>query len=253
MKLAATVLAFATGIFWALSSSAAPVKTIDGVVIITMADVAAGGITSGDAPGFPISINSSGTYRLGERLSVSGATNAISANVAMVTIDLNGFFIAGNGVGLSGIIGNQRSLTVKNGTVRNFTQDGMKIVGPEAMIVDMRVSDNVGVGIRNLGTGQSATTGKMQVLNNIIYNNGTGILCNQICYIKGNIVSNNAQNGLEVYNGSIIIENTISDNGGVGINSTSSGFGTNVIFGNLAPVGGPPTAIGQNFCSPQAC
>ena len=66
---------------------------VDGVVLIDQNRALAGGITPGDAPGFPITISVSGTYRLSGNLSVPPLTSAIVMTVSNITLDLNGFSI----------------------------------------------------------------------------------------------------------------------------------------------------------------
>ena len=76
--------------------AATPALAVDGQVAITQARAMAGGVTPGDAPGFPVSINLPGSYVLSSGLTVPDAnTNAIVINADHVTVDLNGFAILG--------------------------------------------------------------------------------------------------------------------------------------------------------------
>ena len=69
---------------------------VDGQIAITQARAMAGGVTPGDAPGFPVSINLPGSYVLSSGLTVPDAnTSAIVINADHVTVDLNGFAILG--------------------------------------------------------------------------------------------------------------------------------------------------------------
>src|SRR5947199_6672479 len=69
---------------------------VDGVVLIDQNRALAGGVTPGDAPGFPVTISLAGSYRLSGNLTVPNAnTTAISITSDNVTIDLNGFSIIG--------------------------------------------------------------------------------------------------------------------------------------------------------------
>ena len=76
---------------------AATALAADGVVEINQA-CALAGCFAGDAAGFPVSITSSGSYVLTSDLA-PGATDAISIPADDVTVDLNGFTIAGTGLG----------------------------------------------------------------------------------------------------------------------------------------------------------
>ena len=64
-------------------------------VLIDQAAVEAGGITPGDDPGFPATISVAGSYRLTSNLVVPAGVNGIEITGENVTIDLNGFTIAG--------------------------------------------------------------------------------------------------------------------------------------------------------------
>jgi hypothetical protein len=67
---------------------------VDGVIEINQAAALAGGVTPGDAPGFPVSLNAPGSYRLTAGLVVpDGATTGIRIDSSEVAIDLNGFSI----------------------------------------------------------------------------------------------------------------------------------------------------------------
>jgi hypothetical protein len=77
------------------TTTTGPTVTADGVVLIDADAAAAGSVTPGDAPGYPVSINTPGHYRLAGSLTVNAGTNAIEISVSKVTIDLNGFAITG--------------------------------------------------------------------------------------------------------------------------------------------------------------
>ncbi len=101
---------------------------VDGVVLIDQAKALAGNVTAGDAPGFPITITQSGSYRLDGNLTVPFGGTAIVITVSNVSIDLNGFTISGtaptqtsggNAIKYSGTPP-ALGLTVRNGTITNF-------------------------------------------------------------------------------------------------------------------------------------
>src|SRR2546426_5014835 len=80
----------------AIIALAFPLHAVDGVVLINQSNALAGNVTPGDAPGFPVTISVSGSYRLSSNLTVPDAnTNAIEIKTSGVTIDLNGFSILG--------------------------------------------------------------------------------------------------------------------------------------------------------------
>jgi len=71
-------------------------------VLIDQDRAMAGGITPGDAPGWPVTISATGSYRLVSSLNLGGAganTTAIEIVASgtgklTITLDLNGFLIA---------------------------------------------------------------------------------------------------------------------------------------------------------------
>ena len=68
----------------------------DGVITITQAKAVNGGVTPGDAPGFPVSITQPGSHRLAGNLTLTdpnvGAIDIVSAGV---TLDLGCFTVQG--------------------------------------------------------------------------------------------------------------------------------------------------------------
>src|SRR5262245_22491973 len=73
---------------------AAPATAVDGEILIDQARVNAGGITPGDAAGFPATLSRSGRYKLSGNLRVPAGMTGIGVTANDVTIDLNGFTIS---------------------------------------------------------------------------------------------------------------------------------------------------------------
>ena len=74
----------------------APSYAGDGVIEINQAKALAGGVTAGDAEGFPVTISESGSFRLTGNLTVPDEnTTAIVIAAERATLDLNGFSIVG--------------------------------------------------------------------------------------------------------------------------------------------------------------
>ena len=123
---------------------ALPVFAVDGVLEINQAKALAGDVSTGDAPGFPVTL-APGNYLLTSDLLVVGNADISAIEVTSnTTIDLNGFTIRGpivcdgaplptcNGSGSgSGIrrVGSIRHVVIKNGTVRGFGAEGIRIGG----------------------------------------------------------------------------------------------------------------------------
>jgi parallel beta-helix repeat protein len=113
-------------------------------------------IAGGGAPGtkigsLPCEIKNSGFYYLTGNLTYSGTGNAITVSADNITIDLMGFTLSYIGAtdGVVGIFMNERTnVEVRNGTVRDFTGDGIyesnfpNIVAANHRMVNVRVLNN---------------------------------------------------------------------------------------------------------------
>jgi hypothetical protein len=80
-------------------AGALPALAVDGVLEINQAKALAGDVTAGDAPGFPVTLSQPGSYRLTSNLAGDGgdggAAAVIQITTSSVSLDLNGFEIAG--------------------------------------------------------------------------------------------------------------------------------------------------------------
>jgi len=66
------------------------------VILIDQAKAEAGGVTSGDAAGFPVTLSQPGNYRLTSNLTVADANvSAIQITADGVTLELNGHTLQG--------------------------------------------------------------------------------------------------------------------------------------------------------------
>jgi hypothetical protein len=246
---------FASGVAIALSALAAsgPAGAVDGVVLITQAKALAGNVTPGDAPGFPVTISAGGSYRLASVLAVPAGTDAIVVNGVEVTIDLNGFRITGGGgTKGDGILGNQRGLSVKNGTIRRMGGRGISIpAGAFAAIDGMRLEENGSTGVAALGLGARITNSTASM------NQGFGILCGTGCYVAGNAVASNGGTGIGAGDGSTILGNSIFSNGAFGITASAfaiTSFGNNTLVHNTSgPTSGYVFHTSPNVCDTYAC
>ena len=87
---------FAAGLAVVCMGLSDTTNAVDGAIIITQGLALVGSITPGDAPGFPISITQPGLYRLAGNLTLPDANTAgFQLQSDDVTIDLNGFTLAG--------------------------------------------------------------------------------------------------------------------------------------------------------------
>jgi hypothetical protein len=98
VPLSASRLARAAGALLALAALApAPdARAADGAIEIDATRAAAGGVTPGDAPGFPVTLSQPGSYVLTSNLVQSNvATALLQVTADDVTIDLGGFVLSG--------------------------------------------------------------------------------------------------------------------------------------------------------------
>src|SRR5437667_4699748 len=144
---------------------ALPMYAVDGVVLINQNVALAGNVTPGDAPGFPVTISVSGSYRLSGNLTVPDAdTTAILITAEDVAIDLNGFSIlgstvcsgfptscspTGSGHGITG--GAVKNISVFNGDIRGMGARGIFIGGTGHRIKEIRAVSNGSDGILAFG------------------------------------------------------------------------------------------------------
>jgi hypothetical protein len=196
-----------------------------GEILITQAKAIAGQVTPGDAPGYPITLNQPGSYRLASNLVAAADRNGIVIASPLVTIDFNGFRLAGAGAAVFGIVGTQYAATIRNGTVTGFRQSGIRATGLWWMIRDMRVINNL----------------------------GSGIDCGTACLVERSIVSNNGAHGINMASG-LVLANTIAENVGFGLRGTGEGvgYGNNAFIFNTGgvfdQVDGEAVATHPNVC-----
>jgi hypothetical protein len=147
----------ALGALAAVLLVASPVFAVDGVIEINQARAAAGNVTAGDGPGFPVSISASGSYRLTSNLITTPGLDGIDVTASHVTLDLNGFTITCGGVGLADGISIQAAtnVEVRNGTIIGFPRDGIFTNGTTnyVRVIGVRAIGNATFGIDLEGFG----------------------------------------------------------------------------------------------------
>ena len=239
----AAALVLTTG---AMFGTGASVLAADGEILINQAKVNAGGITAGDAAGFPATLSKSGRYKLTGNLRAAAGQSAITVTADDVTIDLNGFTISSDASPPSGYgiyaHGAQR-LRVRNGTITGFGEATYHDTAFGVVIDNMRILGN-GYGIHS---GKEITVRRSTIANNSSY----GILCGH-CLIEENIVTGNGT-GMFVADGAgTVIGNVIVGNAGFGILSNSkTGYGDNILVSNNS--GGGQVNAGLEQLHPNVC
>ena len=166
----------------------------------------------------PYTINNAGFYYLARDL--TAGAEGIIVNVNDVTIDLMGFGLAGSGVapGLHGInVSSYSNVEIRNGTVRNFTGDGIHSVAgmSKNRIINMRIANNGASGINFQG--QKHLIQNCTISDNGI--NGIHIFLGRGCKISDNVVCDNGANGIACTGyGNSLINNVVANNGDYGFN-----------------------------------
>jgi parallel beta-helix repeat protein len=203
---------------------------VDGQTLINQSKALAGDVTAGDAPGFPVTITRSGSFRLSSDLIVPAGTNGIVIATNRVTLDLNGFSIvgAGGGNGVTDGEVDRLAIAIRNGSITGF-QNGIRL----------------GVGA---GANSSSEIQQIRAYSNSV----AGILDRGSSLISGNI-ANGSNVGISIGDNSTVTANTAVRNGfgigGGGANSTISGNTAALnTFGGI-DVGGQNLTISGNTAS----
>ncbi len=239
---------------------------VDGVVLIDQARALAGGVTPGDAPGFPVTLSHSGSYRLSGNLTVPDEnTTAIEITADHVTLDLNGFAIlgpsvcvgtpvtscspigTGNGVDAVSGAGVRINTRVVNGTIHGMGSSAI-FAGFNSRIERMNITSNGLGGITTLGglvteSLVRANGGVGIFLSGAIvrnsrasFNNGPGISASLVSVIESNFSAGNSGLGLDLGPFARYTNNSLEGNNGGGVQvSGGSQAGANTCNGAPCP------------------
>jgi hypothetical protein len=244
-----------------------PAFAVDGQIAITQAKAMAGGVTPGDAPGFPVTITQPGSYVLSGNLTVPDAlTDAIVIGASHVTIDLNGFAIlgpvdcsggldpcagapVGGARGGGGIItsGTQFNITVRNGTIQGMGRDGVALLGDSHMVEDMHLRSNAGAGV---DIRASADLGGSIVRNCSAQRNGNRGIYLTIGSVTHSVASVNAEEGIRVDSGRM--SDNVSNRNRYGIGGDAA-YNGNTFKDNVFNITGLGVNLGQNSCNNAPC
>ena len=101
----------------------------------------------------PFTINQPGSYYLTGNLTGASGQNGITILAANITLDLNGFVLAGVPGSLSGISAPNggRNIAIRNGTVRNWEGFGADVSALDPVFEDLRLHNNGFDGLRASG------------------------------------------------------------------------------------------------------
>ncbi len=195
---------------------------VDGVIEINQTCAVNTGCFAGDAAGFPVMISASGSYRLTSNLATpSASVDGIDVTTDDVTVDLNGFEVAGPvvctglgsavnwlGLGVGIDADGELRITVRDGRVRGFSV-GLR-TGGRAQVRNLLAQSNSLGGIE---TGaQAIVTGST-----VHQNDSLGMTVGVGSTVQRSVASSNAGNGIAVGAGSTVLGNTAADNGANGL------------------------------------
>ena len=207
-----------------LVSFSQPSAGADGVLELNQAKALVGGVTASDTAGFPVTLDSAGSYQLTGNLDI-GAAIGVQITADDVTLDLNGFVISGPGGTNSandGVNSSGTNTSVKNGTIRSVQGDGVSC-GVSCTVERVR--------IMSAGSNGIAAGGNAAIRNNLIVDaSSIGIVCGRASLVTDNVVQNPGSIGLFLTAGrtgarSNVIENAGND----GIHARSSALLVNNI------------------------
>lgn len=240
---------------------------IDGATDISQVRALKGGVSGGDAPGFPVTLTQPGLYRLTSNLDVrtqSSPADVTAIEVAAndVTIDMNGFELLGpvtcstsspvsctsSGEGLGISVQQTESVffvntVVKNGTVRGFGNKGIRL--RSGRIERVRALHN-GFGGFSVGEGEvvdciaiynqaiGINVGSGAIRRSVSAHGGFGIYVGsthvQQCIVEGNEADGIvAETGAGVIDGCQVTNNLVD---GIRTASFFDNGGTHTIRGN---------------------
>jgi hypothetical protein len=226
---------------------------VDGVTLIDQNAAMNGNVTPGDAPGFPVTLSRSGSYRLSGNLT-SSEPNVDFIQIAAdnVRLDLGGFSIVGpnvcttsptrctysgpgHGVQTIKLSGGSQPANVRvmNGTVQGVSGYGVVVFGAGNVVERVHAVMNGGTAIytnrgavidcvvdRNGGGGFPVIAASVR--NTVVTNNATGGITTADGLIQGNVVMNNDGPGIRAY-ASTVTGNIVSANLGFGIEAVCPG------------------------------
>ena len=222
---------FFIALFASLSlSTPADAQAGEPIVVIDQISALAGGVSPGDAPGFPVTLSRGGHYALSSDLVVPADTSGIVISAPNVTLDLGGHSVSGPVscrrseatrpvacdaasrfsaiVGISSV--GAAGAVVRNGVVQGFAGLGVHY-GEGSVLDQLQVRSNAGVGIAGAG---HATAGVVRAVR-VMHNGGPGIMCEHM-HIERSTFAANGGTGVDC-RGAWFVNSVTRHNGGRGV------------------------------------
>lgn len=201
----------------------------EGIVEINEARALAGGVSTGDTAGYPVTISEPGSYALTGNLIQSASTTTIMISADDVDLDLRGFKITNAIATENDEVSGARA---RNGSIG----DGNLVLGPAAVVEDIKVtSGSIIVGMDSLVSHSAVSDAGSRAIRAL---DGSVILANRvegaqsICILASNnvrIEKNKAKNcgdrGIDASFSAVLIGNIVTNGG--------SSFGISTADGSL--------------------
>ncbi|MFL6540679.1 MAG: right-handed parallel beta-helix repeat-containing protein [Chthoniobacterales bacterium] len=232
------VAGFAQGDLAPPAAPAPTMKTLDQVEARTIVNAAN---TPGDEANTFI-ISQPGSYYLTGNITGAEGKHGISVEADDVTLDLNGFALISGGSGTVrgvNVPSAKINFCVRNGTVRGWSDGGVRGEAATGTAEKLRVADNLGgIGLA-MGNGSSMRDSEAS-------NNATGFYAPDRTSISNCISTVNSGAGILCTNYVTVLDCTVSRNGGVGIQLDGSSTVTRCTvtrndLGGIAESGGGST------------
>lgn len=163
------------------------------------------GCFTGDTPGFPVTLPTRGSYLLTGDLTVPATAHGIEVGAPFVTLDLNGFTIAGPKLfgtcgppfDFDGVSGSARfSVTVRSGRILGMNRSGIRL-GEGARIEGVDVEQNCWLGVE---AGPSSIVARTRAIANRL----TGIQAGARSLVVESLADRNSNDGIRVGEDSIV-------------------------------------------------
>jgi hypothetical protein len=215
------ILTFLSVLLGWVGVAAGAVSKDAGVILINQAQAAAGGVTSCDTPGFPVTICTSGSYRLSGDLSVPAGTEAIEITASNVSLDLNGFTIllpaSGSTPSICSIraMGTLSLIRIQNGILSGGDCGIQLGSASNSVVSDVTIETNVVTtsGASGITIGSTSRVQDNRVTFPCVscpLGAAVGIQASGNAVIRGNSVAA-AQYGINVQCPAVVVENVLSD------------------------------------------
>ena len=175
----------------------------------------------------PFTIDAPGSYYLTGNLTGVAGQNGITIAAKHVTVDLNGFRLAGPGQ--NGVFSSAEQIAVRNGSIDGWSISGIASAGKGALIDNIRASQN---SFNGISVGADSVVQSCTVTNSGTLANGKGISATAGSIVSKCTVtrtSGNNATAISVGASGLVIDCTAHDNDAAGGAGIFGGSGSSII------------------------